>query len=52
MVWKIHQSYDRFGGFTKVMIGLDFKQNQGDHTLFIKHSKRGERSNSFIDVCG
>ena len=28
-----------FGRFTKVMIGLGFKQSQGDHTLFIKHSK-------------
>jgi len=32
-----------FRRFTKVMIGLGFKQSQGDHTLFIKHSKsRGE----------
>lgn len=23
------------------MIGLDFKQSQGDHTLFIKHSEIG-----------
>jgi len=28
-----------FERFTKVMIGLGFKQSQGDHTLFIKHSK-------------
>nr|KYP52900.1 Retrovirus-related Pol polyprotein from transposon TNT 1-94 [Cajanus cajan] len=28
-----------FGRFTKVMISLGFKQSQGDHTLFIKHSK-------------
>jgi len=28
-----------FGRFTKVMMGLGFKQSQGDHTLFIKHSK-------------
>jgi len=28
-----------FGRFTKVMMSLGFKQSQGDHTLFIKHSK-------------
>nr|KYP63992.1 Retrovirus-related Pol polyprotein from transposon TNT 1-94 [Cajanus cajan] len=28
-----------FGRFTTVMISLGFKQSQGDHTLFIKHSK-------------
>lgn len=28
-----------FGRFTKVIIGLDFKQSQGDHTLFIRHSE-------------
>ncbi|KAK2433017.1 putative mitochondrial protein [Trifolium repens] len=28
-----------FGRFTKVMTGLGYKQSQGDHTLFIKHSK-------------
>ncbi|CAJ2657372.1 unnamed protein product [Trifolium pratense] len=31
-----------FGRFTKVMVGLGFKQSQGDHTLFVKHSKSGE----------
>ncbi|CAJ2655949.1 unnamed protein product [Trifolium pratense] len=30
-----------FGRFTKVMVGLGFKQSQGDHTLFVKHSKSG-----------
>lgn len=30
-----------FGRFTKFMIGLAFKQSQGDHTLFIKHSETG-----------
>jgi len=28
-----------FGRFTKVMVGLGFKQSQGDHTLFVKHSE-------------
>ena len=28
-----------FGRFTKVMMSLGFKQSQGDHTLFVKHSK-------------
>ena len=27
-----------FGRFTKVMIANCYKQSQGDHTLFIKHS--------------
>ena len=27
-----------FGRFTKVMTSLGYKQSQGDHTLFIKHS--------------
>ena len=30
-----------FGRFTKVMTGLGYKQSQGDHTLFIKHSVLG-----------
>ena len=30
-----------FGRFAKVMIGLGYKQSQGDHTLFIKHSTSG-----------
>ncbi|KAK2354846.1 putative mitochondrial protein [Trifolium repens] len=30
-----------FGRFTKVMVGLGFKQSQGDHTLFVKHSESG-----------
>ena len=30
-----------FGRFTKVMLGLGYKQSQGDHTLFIKHSVSG-----------
>ena len=27
-----------FGRFTKVMLAMKYKQSQGDHTLFIKHS--------------
>ena len=27
-----------FGQFTKVMLTLEYKQSQGDHTLFIHHS--------------
>ena len=27
-----------FGRFTKVMTNLDYKQSQGNHTLFIKYS--------------
>jgi len=27
-----------FGRFTKAMVSLRYKQIQGDHTLFIKHS--------------
>lgn len=30
-----------FGRFTKVMLTLGYKQSQGDHTLFIKHSALG-----------
>jgi len=30
-----------FGRFTKVMTNLGYKQSQGDHTLFIKHSVSG-----------
>ena len=30
-----------FGRFTKVMLAMQYKQSQGDHTLFIKHSKGG-----------
>jgi len=30
-----------FSRFTKVMVGLGFKQSQGDHTLFVKHSETG-----------
>jgi len=26
-----------FGRFTKAMVSLQYKQSQGDHTLFIKH---------------
>ena len=29
-----------FGRFTKAMLGLGYKQSQGDHTLFFKHSQR------------
>ena len=31
----------RFGRFAKVMIAKGYKQSQGDHTLFIKHSISG-----------
>ena len=30
-----------FGRFTKVMHNLGFRQSQGDHTLFVKHSASG-----------
>jgi transposase InsO family protein len=30
-----------FGRFTKVMLALGYKQSQGDHTLFVKHSSSG-----------
>jgi hypothetical protein len=30
-----------FGRFAKVMVKLGYKQSQGDHTLFIKHSSSG-----------
>ncbi|KAL5823155.1 hypothetical protein ACOSQ4_021055 [Xanthoceras sorbifolium] len=30
-----------FGRFTKVMLNLGFKQSQGDHTLFVRHSPLG-----------
>ncbi|GMI89878.1 hypothetical protein HRI_002657100 [Hibiscus trionum] len=30
-----------FGRFAKVMLGQGFKQSQGDHTLFVKHSSSG-----------
>lgn len=30
-----------FGRFTKVMLRMGYKQSQGDHTLFIKHSISG-----------
>ena len=31
LVWEV----------SKVMLAVGYKQNQGDHTLFIKHSKTG-----------
>ena len=31
-----------FGRFTKVMLATRYKQSNGDHTLFIKHSTSGE----------
>ncbi|XP_029129864.1 uncharacterized protein LOC109816369 isoform X2 [Cajanus cajan] len=31
-----------FGRFTKVMVSLGYRQSQGDHTLFIKHSSTGK----------
>jgi hypothetical protein len=30
-----------FGRFTKFMLALVYKQSQGDHTLFVKHSGSG-----------
>jgi hypothetical protein len=27
-----------FGRFTRVMMAMGYRQSQGDHTLFIKHS--------------
>ena len=30
-----------FGRFTKVMLATGYKQSQGDHTLFIKHTVLG-----------
>ena len=30
-----------FDRFTKAMMAMGYKQSQGDHTLFIKHSKSG-----------
>ena len=30
-----------FDRFTKAMMAIGYKQSQGDHTLFIKHSKSG-----------
>lgn len=30
-----------FGRFSRVMRASGYKQSQGDHTLFIKHSARG-----------
>src|ERR1044072_6980854 len=31
-----------FGRFTKAMVCLGYKQSQGDHTLFFKHSRGGK----------
>ena len=31
-----------FGKFTQVMVSLGYKQSQGDHTHFIKHSQDGK----------
>ena len=31
-----------FGRFTKTMLRMGYKQSQGDHTLFIKHSDKGQ----------
>ena len=31
-----------FGKFTKAMLDLGYKQSQGDHTLFFKHSQGGK----------
>ena len=39
-----------FGRFTNVMLSLGFKQSQGDHTLFIKHSDSGGVSTLLVYV--
>jgi len=31
-----------FGRFTQVMVSVGYRQSQGDHTLFIKHSENGK----------
>jgi len=31
-----------FGRFTQAMVSLGYKQSQGDHTLFTKHSQDGK----------
>ena len=31
-----------FGRFTQAMVSLGYRQSQGDHTLFIKHSQNGK----------
>ena len=33
-----------FGMFTQAMVSLGYRQSQGDHTLFIKHSQNGKIS--------
>ncbi|WMV48782.1 hypothetical protein MTR67_042167 [Solanum verrucosum] len=39
-----------FGRFTKVMIKLGYRQSQGDHTLFIRHSKTGKVTELLVYV--
>lgn len=41
MTWSNHREHGLEDSL-KLWYGLDFKQSQGDHTLFIKHSKIGE----------
>lgn len=31
-----------FGRFTSVMLSMGYKQSQGDHALFVKHSTLGK----------
>nr|KYP41832.1 Retrovirus-related Pol polyprotein from transposon TNT 1-94 [Cajanus cajan] len=39
-----------FGRFTKEMVSLEYRQSQGDHTLFIKHSSTGKFALLFVYV--
>ncbi|RDX84065.1 hypothetical protein CR513_34940, partial [Mucuna pruriens] len=39
-----------FGRFSQVMISLEYKQSQDDHTLFIKHSL-GAKLHPFPSLC-
>lgn len=40
------------GRFTKAMLNLGYKQSQGDHTLFFKHSQRGNTKIAPVYVDG
>ena len=41
MVFKqSHRTWSR--RFTQTMVSLGYRQSQGDHTLFIKHSQDGK----------
>ena len=39
-----------FGRFTKAMVSLGYRQSQGDHTIFIKHSSTGKHT--ITCLCG